>query len=185
MKPFIARKIVKSRQEFLRARKKRTPKLQHLRTIAFSPHPATAVQPRYAPGTPREKRRSPEFLPATPKKTSLRPNTRNLTSNGEACSYKEVLKKVESGFDDTYTLSLSHTHTHTVHTHSNISYMELKRRHEELVSEVQTLGQQSKKAENQHQAKVNSLAEEIRHYKVFLAEEIRHYKVFLVEEIRH
>ena len=55
--------------------------------------------------------------------------------------------------------------------------MELKRRHEELASEVQTLGQQSKKAENQHQAKVNSLAEEIRHYKVVnsLAEEIRHY----------
>ena len=81
----------------------------------------------------------------------------------------------------------THTHTHTVHTHSNVSYMELKRRHEELVSEVQTLGQQSKKAENQHQAKVNSLAEEIRHYKVFLAEEIRHYKVVnsLAEEIRH
>ena len=167
MKPSIARKIVKYRQEFLRARKKRTPKLQLLRTIAFSPHPATAVQPKYAPGTPREKRRSPEFPPATPKRTSLRPNTRNLTSNGEACSCKEVLKKVESLMIHTHSLCHTHTHTHTyTHTHSNVSYMELKRRHEELASEVQTLGQQSKKAENQHQAKVNSLAEEIRHYKV-------------------
>ena len=115
MKPSIARKIVKSRQEFLRARKKRTPKLQLLRTIAFSPHPATAVQPKYAPGTPREKRRSPEFPPATPRRTSLRPNTRNLTSNGEACSCKEVLKKVESLMIHTH--SLCHTHTHT-YTHT-------------------------------------------------------------------
>ena len=44
--------------------------------------------------------------------------------------------------------------------------MELKRRHEDLVVEVQTLGQQSKKVEDQHHAEVKNLAEEIQHYKV-------------------
>lgn len=44
--------------------------------------------------------------------------------------------------------------------------MELKRRHEDLVVEVQTLGVQSKKVEDQHHAEVKNLAEEIQHYKV-------------------
>ena len=86
MKPSITRKTIRFRQEFLLARTERTQKLQLLRAIVFSPHPATAVQPKYAPGTLREKRRSPEFPPVAPKRTSLLPNTRNLTSNGEAYS---------------------------------------------------------------------------------------------------
>ena len=85
MKPSIAKKTVRFRQEFLLARTEKTPKLQLLRAIVFSPHPATVVQPKYAPVTLRERRRSPEFPPVAPKRTSLLPNTRNLTSNGKAC----------------------------------------------------------------------------------------------------
>ena len=53
---------------------------------------------------------------------------------------------------------------------SNMSYMELKRRHEGLMSEVQALGQQSKDVASQHQAEVNHLSEEIQFYKVLYIE---------------
>ena len=49
---------------------------------------------------------------------------------------------------------------------SNMSYMELKKRHQDLASEVQVLGQRSKEVEDQHLTEVKRLAEEIRHYKV-------------------
>ena len=53
-------------------------------------------------------------------------------------------------------------------SHSHMSYMELKRRHENLASEVQTLEQKSREAKGHHQLELHRLAEEIRHYKVGL-----------------
>ena len=47
-----------------------------------------------------------------------------------------------------------------------MSYMELKRSHENLVSEVETLQQKSSETEGHHQFELHRFAEEIGHYKV-------------------
>ena len=49
-----------------------------------------------------------------------------------------------------------------------MSYMELKRRHENLVSVVQTQQQKSRETEEQHQWELHRFAKEIGHYKVGL-----------------
>ena len=50
--------------------------------------------------------------------------------------------------------------------HSSMSYMELKRRHQDLLSEVATLEGKSKEKEESHWAQVNQFAKEIEQSRV-------------------